>query len=132
VPERALGAPGSAGYKSRSAGDKTGCAGTKSGSTLKSVRENHLLWEWCRCAWTATGTPGMLQVRLECCRRAWNAAGVPGIWQVCQEIIATTYRSKIVKIQVFRLYSPLCINVSMYLYSYPSTHGISALAAGGA
>jgi len=26
----------------------------------------------------------------------------------------------------------LCIYVSMYLYSYPSTHGISGLAAGGA
>ena len=81
------------------------------------------------------GTPsslGMVQACLECCRCAWNAAGAPGIRQVCQGIIATTYRSKIVKIQVFRLYSPLCINVSMYLYSYPSTHGISALAAGGA
>ena len=74
----------------------------------------------------------MLQVRLECCRRAWNATGAPGIWQVCHEIIATTYHSTIVKTQVFRLYSPLCINVSMYLYSYPSTHGICALAAGGA
>ena len=69
---------------------------------------------------------------LDCYRHAWNAAGAPGIRQECQEIIATTYRSTIVKTQVFRLYSPLCINVSMYLYSYPSTHGISALAIGGA
>ena len=61
-----------------------------------------------------------------------NAAGAPGIRQVRQEIIVTTYRSTIVKTHVFRLYSHLCINVSMYLYSYPSTHGISALAAGGA
>jgi len=74
----------------------------------------------------------MVQVRLECCRCAWNAAGAPGIRQVRLEIIATTYRSTIVKTHVFRLYSHLCINVSMYLYSYPSTHGISALDAGGA
>jgi hypothetical protein len=33
---------------------------------------------------------------------------------------------------VFSLYSHLCIYVSMYLYSYASTHGISGLAAGGA
>jgi len=33
---------------------------------------------------------------------------------------------------VFSLYSHLCIHVSMYLYSYPSTHTISGLAAGGA
>jgi len=33
---------------------------------------------------------------------------------------------------VFSLYSHLCIYVSMYLYSYPSTHAISGLAAGGA
>jgi len=37
------------------------------------------------------------------------------------EIIAT----------VFSLYSHLCIFVSMYLYSYSSTHGISGLATGG-
>jgi len=48
------------------------------------------------------------------------------------EIIATTYRAMVVKTHVFRLYSHLCINVSMYLYSYPSTHDISGLAAGGA
>jgi hypothetical protein len=59
-----------------------------------------------------------------------SSAGAPGMLQVRLEIIATTYRSTIVKTQVFRLYSHLCINVSMYLYSYPSTHGISALAAG--
>jgi len=88
--------------------------------------------ECCRRAWNAAGAPGMLQVRLECCRCAWNAAGAPGIWQVRREIIATTYRSKIVKTHVLRLYSHLCINVSMYRYSYPSTHGITALAAGGA
>jgi len=80
----------------------------------------------------AAGAPGMVQVRLESCRCAWNAAGAPGIRQVRLEIIATTYRSTIVKTHVFRLYSHVCINVSMYLYSYPSTHGISALAAGGA
>jgi len=48
------------------------------------------------------------------------------------EIIATTYDSTIFKTHVFSLYSQLCINVSMYLYSYPSTHVISGLAAGGA
>jgi len=48
------------------------------------------------------------------------------------EIIATTYHSTIFKTHVFSLYSHLCIYVSMYLYSYPSTHNISRLAAGGA
>jgi len=43
------------------------------------------------------------------------------------EIIATTYRSTIFKTHVFSLYSHLCIYVSMYLYRYPSTHGISGL-----
>jgi hypothetical protein len=38
------------------------------------------------------------------------------------EIIAT----------VFSLYSHLCISVTMYLDSWPSTHGKSGLAAGGA
>jgi len=77
-----LGASGSAGYKSGSAGDKSGCTGNMSGSTLKAVRENPLLWEWCRCAWSAAGVPGLLQARLECCRCAWNAAGVPRMLQV--------------------------------------------------
>jgi hypothetical protein len=41
-----------------------------------------------------------------------NAAGAPGSRQVYLEIIATTYRSTIVKTQVFRLYSHLrTINV---------------------
>jgi len=74
----------------------------------------------------------MLQVRLECCRHAWNTEGAPGIRQVRLGIIATTYHSTIVKTQVFWLYSHLCIKVSIYLYSYPSTLGISALASGGA
>jgi len=121
---------------SGSAGDKSGGACDKAGSTsnhTRAVREKHLLWECCRCAWNGSGAPGMVQVRLECCRHAWNAAGAPGIRQVRLEIIATTYRSTIVKTHVFRLYSHLCINVStMYLYSYPATHGISILAAGGA
>jgi len=47
------------------------------------------------------------------------------------EIIATSYRSTIFKTRVFSLYSQLCIYVSMNLYSYPSTHGISGLDAGG-
>ena len=42
------------------------------------------------------------------------------------EIIATTNRSTIFKTSVCIL-----IHVSMYLYSYPSTHSISGLAAGG-
>jgi hypothetical protein len=130
---RTLGAPGSAGYKSGSAGDKSGSSCDKSGSTSnhsRAVREKHLLWDCCRCTWNAAGTPRMLQVRQECCRCARNPAGATGMLQVLLEIIATTYHSTIVKTQVFRLYSHLCINVSMYLYSYPSTHGISALAAG--
>jgi len=48
------------------------------------------------------------------------------------EIIASTRRSTILKTHVFNLYSHLGIDVSMYLFSYPSTHGISGLAAGGA
>ena len=43
-------------------------------------------------------------------------------------IIATTYRLTIFKTHVFRLYSHL----SIYLYSYPSTHSISGPAAVGA
>ena len=46
------------------------------------------------------------------------------------EIIATIDRSTIFKTHVFHLYSHLCIYVSMYQYSYPSTNGISRLAAG--
>jgi hypothetical protein len=122
-----LGAPERAGYKSGSAADKSGSTSNHS----RAVREKHLLLECCRCAWNAAGAPGMLQARLECNRCAWNASGAPGIQQVHLEIIATSYCSTIVKTQVFRLYSHLCIHVSMYLYSYPSTHGISALAAGG-
>jgi len=38
------------------------------------------------------------------------------------EIIATTYRSMIVKTHVFRLYSHLGINVSMYLCIYTATY----------
>jgi len=45
------------------------------------------------------------------------------------EIIAMTYRSTICKTPIFSLYSPLCIYVSLYVYSYPSTDGISGLAA---
>jgi len=48
------------------------------------------------------------------------------------EIIATTYCSTIVKTHIFGLYSAVCIYVSMDLYSYPSTLGISGLSAGGA
>jgi len=49
------------------------------------------------------------------------------------EIIATTYCSTIFKTHVFSLYSVcILINVSMYLYNYQSTHGISGLAAAGA
>jgi len=39
------------------------------------------------------------------------------------EIIITTYSSKISKTHVFSLNPPLCIQVSKYHYSYPSTHG---------
>jgi hypothetical protein len=53
-----------------------------------------------------------------------------GMVLVRQESIATIYRSTIFKTHVFNLYSHLCIFVSMYLQSYPLTHGISGLAAG--
>jgi len=49
---------------------------------------------------------------------------------VSLDIIATTYRSTIFKTHVFSLYTHLCIYVCMYLYSCPSTHHISGLAAG--
>jgi len=52
--------------------------------------------------------------------------------QMCLGIIVTTYCSTIFKTHVFSLYSHLCINVSMYLYSYPSTQGISGLPVGDA
>ena len=42
--------------------------------------------------------------------------------QVGLEIIATIYRATIVKIHVLRLYSHLCIYVSMYLCIYIVTH----------
>jgi hypothetical protein len=45
-----------------------------------------------------------------------------GMLQVGLEIIATTYRSTIVKTHVFRLYSHLCIYVSMYLCIYIATY----------
>jgi hypothetical protein len=46
-----------------------------------------------------------------------NAAGVPGNYSYCIQFV---FSSKY-----------LCIYVSMYLDSYPSTHGISGLSAGG-
>jgi hypothetical protein len=57
APERTLGAPGRVGYKSGSAVDKSGSTSNHS----RAVREKHLLWECCRCAWNAAGAPGMLQ-----------------------------------------------------------------------
>jgi len=59
----------------------------------------------------------MLQARLECCSRAWDAAGVPGMLQVRLEIIATSYSSTIVKTQVLRLYSHLCIYIATHLHA---------------
>jgi hypothetical protein len=52
-----------------------------------------------------------------------------GTLQLHQEIIATTYHSTIFEL----MYSvSVLIYVSMYLYSYPSMHSTSGLAAGGA
>jgi hypothetical protein len=45
-----------------------------------------------------------------------------GMLQVRLEIIATTYRATIVKTHVSRLYSHLCIYVSMYLCIHIVTH----------
>jgi len=59
----------------------------------------------------------MLQARLECCRGAWNAPGVPGILQVRVEIIATSYSSTIVKTELLRLYSHLCIYIATHLHT---------------
>ena len=140
--ERTFTAPGSAGHKSRSAGDKSESTGDKSGSTSNhsgAVREKHLLWECCRCAWNVTGTPGMrqvhlecfrrtsnaaaapemLQVHLECCRCTWDSTGARGIWQVHLDIIANTYCSMIVKTLIF---SCILIYVSVYLCIYKATH----------
>ena len=71
----------------------------------------------CRCAWNAAGVPGMRQGCLECGRGAWNATGAPGIRQVRLEIIATSYSSTIVKTQVLRLYSHLCIYIATHLHA---------------
>jgi len=59
----------------------------------------------------------MLQMRLECCRGVWNATGAPGIRQVRLEIIATSYSSKIIKTQVLRLYSHLCLYIATHLHA---------------
>jgi hypothetical protein len=100
-----LDAPGSAGDKSGSADNRPRSAGDKSGSTStrsRAVWEKPLLWE--------------------SCRRAWNAACVSGMMQVHLEIIATTFRTTIVKTHVFRLYFHLCNYVSVYLCIYIATH----------
>jgi len=59
----------------------------------------------------------------------WKTTSCSGILQVRLEIIATTNCS-----MFFTLTYSVCIvvYVSMYLYSYPSTHGISGLAPGSA
>jgi len=98
------------------------CAGENIGCTWESCRQ---VWEYLESPLSSRGKTSsleMLQVCLECCRCAWNAAGAPGILQVRLEIIATTYRSTIVKTHVFRLYSHLCNYVSIYLCIYIATH----------
>jgi len=55
-----------------------------------------------------------------------------GMLLVRFEIIATSYHSTIFRTPVFNVYSYPHIYESMYLYSYPSTHDISGLAAEGA
>jgi hypothetical protein len=92
-----------------SAGDKPGSADDKPGSAWEHRRqtEEHRrhVWEHLESQLSSLGKPsslGTLLVRLE------------------------------IKATVFSLYSHLYIYVSMYLYSYPSTQGISGLAAGGA
>jgi hypothetical protein len=47
------------------------------------------------------------------------------------EIIATIYCSTIFTSHVYSLYSHLCIYLSVYHFSYPSTPDISGLVAGG-
>jgi len=71
------------------------------------------------CSSNAAGAPGMLQACRECCRCAWNSTGTPGIRQVHLDIIATTYRSIIVKTLIFCC---ILIYVSMYLCIYIATH----------
>jgi hypothetical protein len=48
------------------------------------------------------------------------------------EITDATYCSTIIKTHEFSFYSQLSIYVSVYLCSYPSTHGKHGLAAGAA
>jgi len=87
-------------------------------------------WERRREAWEHLGAPaislGAPRITVE---QSGKTTSTLGTLLVRLEIIATTYRSTILKL----MYS-VCIPiyVSRYLYSYPSTHGISGLAAGGA
>jgi len=70
-------------------------------------------------------SPGAHQITVEQSGKnifSGNSTGVPGMLQVGLEIIATIYRATIVKIDVLRLYSHLCIYVSMYLCIYIVTH----------
>jgi hypothetical protein len=69
---------------------------------------------------------GALRITVE---QSGKTSSSLGTLLVHLELIATTYRS-----MIFKLMYSVCIpiSVSMYLYSYPSTHGISELAAGGA
>jgi len=115
-----LGSPGRAGDKSGSAGNKSGSAGVNSGSAGDKVWERRQqVWERRRPA------SERRQQVWKHVKSQWSSLGKTsslGMLQVCLEIIATTYRSTIVKTHVFRLYTHLCIYVSMYLRIYIATH----------
>jgi len=89
-----------------------GASATSLGVLMTKCRQQ--LWEHLKCQLSSLGKTSLRML------------------QVVLEILATTYHSTVVKTHVFRLYSHLCILVSIYRYNYPSSHNISGLAAGGA
>ena len=92
APAISLEAPGCAGVKSWCAGDRSGCANDKprSAGDMSGSTSNQSLGK-------TTSSLGTLLVRLE--------------------IIATIYRSTIVKTHVFSLYSHLCIYIATDLHT---------------
>jgi len=100
-----------------SAGEKPGSADDKPGSTGECRQQ---IWKRRRHVWEH------LESQQSSLGKTTSSLGT---LLVCLEIIATTYCSTILKL----MYSVcILIYVSMCLYSYPSTHGISGLAPDGA
>jgi len=93
-----------------SAGDNPGSADNRPGSTWECRQQ---AWAHLESQWSRLGKTFSLGMQL-----------------VHQEFIGTTSRSMILKPPAFSLYSPLHIDVSMNLYSHPSTYGMSGPYAG--